>query len=66
MRLRRLFWWRFFPKNIQAAERPPLTNKTRILQHNVLCRPVLHVGRVVYLGKLGLGLGSVTVPFEQQ
>ena len=33
-----------FPKNIQVAERPALTKKTRIL-HTVLCRPGLRMGR---------------------
>ena len=38
-----------FSKQSRAAERRTSTNKTNIL-HKVLCRPVLHIGRVNIIG----------------
>ena len=50
-RLRRVFWWRFSLNSLGRSKgqpRPASTKKTSIL-HKVLCRPVLHIGRVLPL-----------------
>ena len=59
-----MFWWAF-KKTKRPAERPALINKTRNL-HNFLCRPVLHIGRVIVEGRPFIERGAAPELMERR